>query len=517
MTTNQNKKSLIFGLFCLISLITIMFILVPITFQNDTFYTIKVGERIMKEGLVPIDDFTFLDGLPYTYPHWLYDYLIYVIYQINGFKAIYLSTIVFSVLLGIIVFFTGYKVSGNRFVTFFVVFSTLIYLSLNYTARAQLITYILFVIEYGLLYFYAHNRINRLSFFIVMLFISLLIVNMHCATWLMFFLIALPFVFEKFFTHWIINKNYPISSRIINLNNVQYSARFILITLGCAILTGFLTPLGDTPFTYLIKTYQGISTSLISEHQPLVVIKDIPFIIFIIELIYVALFTRCKFYMSEILLLMGLTILALLSIRQTIILFLINSVIASRLLTQAFEESCPKRLAFYTKCIDSVKGMIVFFIILLIICCARTSLLNSETENNDDTNISVNKTNIKKYQSYDDIYPVKAMDYFRDNVDANTARIYTDYALGSYVIFRGYKPMIDSRADLYTIEFNHKYDYLEDIRRLSSFSLHYEDFFDRYNVNYILLSKDNGLFTYIKHDKLYPLVYEDEDFVIYKR
>ena len=55
----------------------------PISLQNDTFYTIKVGEQIVKNGIDMKDHFSIHD-LKYTYPHWLYDVAIYSIYSIGG-------------------------------------------------------------------------------------------------------------------------------------------------------------------------------------------------------------------------------------------------------------------------------------------------------------------------------------------------------------------------------------------------------------------------------------------------
>lgn len=52
----------------------------PIVFQNDTFYTIKIGELIFNKGIDMQDHFT-IHNLPYTYPHWLYDLIIYLIYN----------------------------------------------------------------------------------------------------------------------------------------------------------------------------------------------------------------------------------------------------------------------------------------------------------------------------------------------------------------------------------------------------------------------------------------------------
>lgn len=515
MFKNGYQQNKIFILLCVLSVLSIMWILVPVTFQNDTFYTIKVGQRIAEQGFTSVDDFTFLDGIPYTYPHWLYDYGIFLLYKLDGFKAIYLSSIVLSIVLTFLLLVISYRISNNRFVVFLVVIATVISLSLNFTARAQLITYILVVIEYGLLFAYTQQKLNRIIFLIAMMIISTLIVNLHCAIWILFFLLALPFVAEKVVSRYLIKMNYPISARIIAIDKTQYSALFILLTLLLAILTGFLSPLGYTPFTYLIKTYNGISTAMISEHQPLVPIKNIAFIVFIVQMVYLLLFTRCKMYASELLLLTGLIILTLMSVRQSAILLLINALIAPRLLTQAFEEHCPQRLTFYTTKIGSIKGAIIAFVLIMLLSCshyyyAMSAAKFTQFDQNTQKGFYISK-------HYDDHYPVKAMDYLSLHVDPATARIYADYGLGSYVLFRGFKPLLDSRADLYTIEFNHKRDYLKDLAELMAFKKPYELFFNEFNINYILLAKNDPLNHYINYDNRYERLYEDDEFVIYKR
>ena len=48
--------------------------------SNDTFYLIKLGESISKNGIDMLDHFSWITGLTYTYPHWLFSVIIYFIY-----------------------------------------------------------------------------------------------------------------------------------------------------------------------------------------------------------------------------------------------------------------------------------------------------------------------------------------------------------------------------------------------------------------------------------------------------
>ena len=71
----------------------------PVSLQNDTFYSIKIGEHISKYGIDMKDHFSWHQDLSYTYPHWLYDFLTYQIYNMFGMTGIYISTCILAITL----------------------------------------------------------------------------------------------------------------------------------------------------------------------------------------------------------------------------------------------------------------------------------------------------------------------------------------------------------------------------------------------------------------------------------
>lgn len=80
---NIDKTKIRFNVMAILLIAIFCFSICPITLQNDTFYTIKIGEHIVKNGIDMKDPFSFHE-LEYTYPHWLYDVGIYYIYNIGG-------------------------------------------------------------------------------------------------------------------------------------------------------------------------------------------------------------------------------------------------------------------------------------------------------------------------------------------------------------------------------------------------------------------------------------------------
>ena len=80
----ENKKKLSYGIkFSIIAVILICIFsiaITPVTLENDTYYTIKIGEHIQNNGIDMKDPFSWHEDLDYTYPHWLYDFLTFKIY-----------------------------------------------------------------------------------------------------------------------------------------------------------------------------------------------------------------------------------------------------------------------------------------------------------------------------------------------------------------------------------------------------------------------------------------------------
>ena len=81
----KDKKSrIIFTIIAIICIAVYCASITPKTLQNDTFYTIKIGQYIYENGIGDLtkDMYSWHD-LPYTYPHWLYDFGSYLIYRIS--------------------------------------------------------------------------------------------------------------------------------------------------------------------------------------------------------------------------------------------------------------------------------------------------------------------------------------------------------------------------------------------------------------------------------------------------
>ena len=129
---------------------------------------------------------------------------------------IYISTIILTILLGILIYITSLKTSKNPLIAFFLTIFAL-YLSQAYiAARAQLVTFSLFVLTILFIESFLENKKKRYLAGIVA--ISFIIANIHIAVWPFFFVLFLPYVAE-YLIACILEKN--IVSKLLILHRKQ--------------------------------------------------------------------------------------------------------------------------------------------------------------------------------------------------------------------------------------------------------------------------------------------------------
>ena len=520
----------------------------PVTFQNDTYYTIKIGELIKNNGIDMMDHFSWHENLSYTYPHWLYDLCTYLIYAVGGFKGIYITTCALSVILGVSIFLVNSKLTKNKSISFIVTMGALYMLESYIAARAQLVTFILFIWELFCIEKFIENR--KVGYGIALIVISTLIANLHVATWPFFFVLFLPYIAEYIIAlvsdvviYGKVNKlliklkmkkakkkndlekvkqlqikindldvrnekikikrdkekQNPYKIRISKNNNVKF---LIIIMIICA-FTGLLTPTGDTPYTYLYKTMQGNTTENISEHLPMTLAKNTEAMCMLVILLAILIFTKTKIKLSDLFMVAGLCYLMLSTRRQFSMFVLICSVVLTRLVVDLIGRYTKNGLKEAEKTAQNI-GVIISLTVLI-------ALISYDSVKPKLDDKFVNESS----------YPVAACDYIVENIDLSTARFFNEYNYGSYMLFRGIPVFIDSRADLYAPEFsgNKDEDIFTDFINTSSISKFYEETFEKYNINYVILLKKSKINMVITktNDENYNELYSDDNFVVYER
>ena len=537
------EKNIKFDILSIVCIIVFCISMSPITLQNDTFYTIKIGEYILDNGITYMDPFSWHENLSYTFPFWLYDVMIYAIFNVGGYLGIYISTIVFACILGIILYATNVKLNKNRLLSFLMTIGVIYLLGDFIAARAQLVTYILFTLTIYSIERFLSTKKKRYPLYLII--ISIMIANLHVAVWPFYFVLYLPYIGEyiiaclqdsgKFIDKIKIrryknklNKNIidektreEITNKVLELegkisqaderknkrnakaykveivknNNVKW---LILIMLIC-VLTGLLTPLKDAPYTYLFKTMQGNTTQNINEHLPLVLIDNKEFLVFIVIFLIILMFTDTKIRLKDLFMIGGLLLLAFISRRQTSMFILLGSFTLVNLCARFINKYDPDGIKKVEEFMTTLLGKIIVISIIVIL-----SYSNIKPDLDDKF---VNEKS----------YPVEATKFIKENIDIQQMRLFNEYNYGSYLLLHDIPVFIDSRADLYSPEFNKGTSVFSDFMNISGISVYYEDKFESYGITHVIIKRNSKLNLLISRDDNYKELYKDDNFCVYER
>ena len=542
------QSKIIFGIIAIILIAIFCFAMTPVSLQNDTFYTIKIGEQITKTGIDMQDHFSWHEGLAYTYPHWLYDLLTYFIYSAFGMTGIYVTTCILSIILGISLYIVNTKIAKNQVVSFILTI-LVIYMIRGYiAARAQLVTFILFVWIIYCIEMFLKNR--KIRYAVGLVVISTLIANLHVAVWPFIFVLFLPYIGEYIIATLAeiiiyrkinililklriklltrsgknVDRKQALEEKIRNIEekneriyikreenlknpykiklNKNSNVKWLILVMIICAFTGLITPLGDTPYTYLYKTMQGNTTQNINEHLPMTIIDETDALVAIILILAILTFTKTKIKMSDLFMIAGLCYLMLASRRQITMFCIIGVLIVNKIICGLFELYTKNGLQKAFKIVTTKIGYVAVIVIMLLV-----SYHFYEPKENDEY---IDETD----------YPVQACDYILENIDLGTARFYNEYNYGSYMIYRGIPVFIDSRADLYAPEFSgREEDIFMDFINVSSIADFYEDTFEKYDITHVITYKNSKMNMIIKEtqDPNYLELYEDDYFTIYER
>ena len=561
-----NKQTKIaFEILAIICLILLAIAITPKVFQNDTFYTIKIGQSIRQNGIDYKDHYSWHKDLKYLYPHWMYDVITSYIYDYcGGFQGLYIATIALAVFLGIALYYTNKKITKNQVIAFLISMFQLYFIE-NYTAaRAQSITFPLFVLT--ILLIEKLLETGKIRYMVGLVIIPILIANLHSAVFPFYFILFLPYLGEDIVKNFIttpririIHKQILEKQKQIYLDKIKkfeesdvrieeykekikecdskikaenlkiekylsktkdldnYKLRIatsenikkLYIVFIICLFTGLLTPLKDMPYTYTYRIMKGNTTQAVSEHQPMILINEKKILISYGILLAILIFTKTKIRLRDLFFLSGLFILSIMTRRQESMLILFGGIVFARILTEFIQRKNPKLLLEIQEYLTTIFGEIGILIIVLLM---STKMINPKF-----TQPYIDETS----------YPVEASHWIKEKLDYKNIKLFNDYNYGSYLLFEDIPVFIDSRCDLYTPEFNGTYnknskkfvgkDIFSDFLNVSQIATWYDNVFKEYGATHVITGSSSKLNMLISKDPLYNKIYSDKNFVLYER
>ena len=537
MEKKQKKIVIIFSI--LIGIFSIG--IVGKTFQNDTFFNISIGKYILENGIDMKEHFSWIQGLTYTYSHWAFDIIMYLIYNNFGFTGIYISIILFSILINIVLFNLLTKRGKQPVIAFIITLISAYIIRSCYTARSQIVSFLCFIVEIYCIEKFIET--NKKRYAVLLIVLSIIVANFHAATWPMYLVLFLPYFASAFFNfispknrYVLLKKRYqnklknvpkdskksrkyeikvnyyadilekiepPKYEKMVRRENYNIKNLVILFVIIC--FTGLITPIHDTPYTYVIKSMFGesnfennASVDFIMEMQPITPAYSTDLVVFLIILLAFLIFMPTKLKLEQGFLILGLLLMTIISARYVYLLVFLGSYVLMDLITQCIAKFIPEDMQKLENILVSKKGIIILSI--LIILFVLPEFLEIIVEDYVD----------------EELYPVGAVEYIKENLDYKNMRIYNSYNNGSYLMLNEIPVFIDSRLDVYCSEFNDT-DVFYDFTQVSLGKVNYEDVFKKYDFTHILIYNTDIIYNYIKLDHNYKVLYEDENFTLYER
>lgn len=100
---------------------------------------------------------------------------------------------------------------------------------------------------------------------------------------------------------------------------------------------------------------------------------------------------------------------------------------------------------------------------------------------------------------------------------ATQIKLYTGYNDGGMAEFLGIPAYIDPRADVFVKTNNRKTDIMKEYYDLQHGALYYKDFLNKYQFTHIIITKDDILYTYLKHDADYKISFFNKRYTLFER
>ncbi len=474
----------------------------------DTFFHLSVGRDIMENGFTTIDPFS-MHKLEFSSQQWLSDVVFFLIYKFFDFTGLY----VFQILVAALIIFVVYKINclvsdNKRYLSLFLAIASVwLFQNTFIRIRPQIFTILLFALEIYILEIYLRKRNFKTLLFLPVL--CVLLANFHIGAFPMFFVLMLPYLADSL----VKADFFKIRMGYFKENGSKLFKTLLLFFIPLIPLC-IVNPYGVKKILYFTSMFNSeITKNIVEWKSPsfssnLGSIISLTLIAVTVIVILQFALTEKKFSLKSILMFAGLTIMTLYAVRfYTYYMTFVGLILLERLGTSFGKESKRKRFTdgntFGEKMARALESKPAAGVLVLVIIAGIT--LKSVSGMWQTTLLQ--------------LYPVKAAEYIKNNLDYKNIRLFNDYDDGGFLMFNGIKVFIDSRADLYSSQFNPGCTVLEDYDEIMVNPANYEAIFKKYDFQYILVnpSLNYDLYEYLRKDVNYRIATDDEYYILYKR
>lgn len=456
------------------------------SFNDDIWFLLNSGRYVLENGIPFIEPFTIHKGFEFVMQQWLSACIFWLTYSKLGFAGLKILIMLCYALTIYFLFRLSMKLSNDYFFVSVIVtlFSSAI-ISRYMTERPYMFTTLIFVIEFYLLESFLLS--NKRKYLYPLPILSVLLINLEAAMWPMIFIISIPYLIESF--HF----------KIGPILNKGYKKGALFLSVLIMFFAGFLNPYGIDAMTYLYRSYGHAEISyLVTEMLPpnintldgLITYGSI-FIVFLIYLLH----KKGTIKLRYVLLTLG-TAYMTLSSNRSFSFFAICGIIPLADYLRNIELPVKQNEA--TKRTLLLRKILIGLVLIAVISGSYINIYR-EKENTEYSLLS------------DTIH------HLQNKKQAEQVKLYTGFNDGGMAEFLGIPSYIDPRAEVFVKKNNKKSDVMIEYAQLQSGRIYYKDFLNKYQFTHLILTKDDILYTLLKHDKDYHILFSNEEYTLFER
>lgn len=504
-------------------------IFLPFPEEADTYFLMNIGRYVLEHGIPHIDPFTVHENLKLVAQQWLSGVIFWELFKNFGVDGLRVIDAIFGAITVLIHYKLCLLVSGgNKTLSFVISFIVALLITPSTVPRPQIFSTLLLLIEVFALEKF--TRTGKAKFLLPLPIISIALINLHAAMWIMSLVVCLPFLFVK------------------KIRRIRFLSAAMISVAAC----GLINPYGFDAMTYVFRSY-GIG--LMSENIPEMLspsAHDVRGKIFYLtEALLIFSLAKFKVPWRYIFLSGGLTLMAIMHVRSLVLfdvlatfplafawknfrvkkfdgaglptilfalLFFVNVAVLTTILDDRLQKiSVPLEILLlaaticllYNLFFVKFEGRILHPNILprkilpLFISATIFSGIFIATLDNDRNNFDKTFTT--------------AIEFILRTQSPENVRLYANQGIGGLAGNFGVKYYIDSRSEVFLRANNGRKDILTEYFNFVTGKITCEDFFSRYNFTHIIVTSDELIvFDRLSRAENFRVIYESERVDAYK-
>lgn len=446
--------------------------------ENDIWFLLNHGEYILKHGFPHIEPFSMHHNFSFVMQQWLSSIIFYVSHKILGQYGILLVMLMTNILILYFLYKLCMVISEDRFrLSIIISCITDTLLLIFMVPRPWIFTMLNLILVLYIMELFYKKKNKKVLWFLPI--ISLSQINVQSSMWFMLFIIIFPYIVDLFIKE-------------------KKKLKNIVLIILLMFIFGFINPYGINNVLYVFNSYGNyyINNSVtemqaISLNENRLLFYNYSFyIILLIEILLYIFCRKGKFELRHLFLFLGVTFLGLKNIRSMWIFMIGTIPFLASYLKPYFKKLSSKEKNLKLEP-DERKKYYSIIIILVIYTCVISVIVNSKFTNELEKGI-------------DAIYNTS-------NVTDSTT-VYTNYNNGSYAEYRGLKPYIDTRAEVFLKKNNHKEDIMKEYYLVYNGYINYDEFVNKYKFDYMIIMENERIYDGALKDKNYRLIYHSKKY-----